>query len=106
MTSSCCASSRGALSSPIGRCHASRGRPRSGSARLQDAHGIPMLRRKPAARRQIAMTILGRCVLGTILAAAAVAVAGVGAPRATALKPGNELEYHGWLYETQRAQTR
>jgi hypothetical protein len=65
-----------------------------------------MLRRKPAARRQIAMMILGRCVLGTILAAAAVALAGFGAPRATALTPGSELASHRAIYELKLAQTR
>ncbi|MGE5779102.1 MAG: EipB family protein, partial [Hyphomicrobiales bacterium] len=51
------------------------------------------------------MTILGRCVLGTILAAA-VALAGFGAPRATALTPGSELASHRAIYELKLAQTR
>jgi hypothetical protein len=64
-----------------------------------------MLRRKPAARRQIPMTILGRCVLGTILVAA-VASAGFDARHATALTPANELASHRAVYELKLAQTR
>jgi hypothetical protein len=65
-----------------------------------------MLRCKPAARRQIPMTSLGRCVLGTILVAAAVALAGFGARHATALTPASELASHRAVYELKLAQTR
>ena len=65
-----------------------------------------MLRCKPAARRQIPMTSLGRCVLGTILVAAAVALVGFGARHATALTPASELASHRAVYELKLAQTR
>jgi hypothetical protein len=66
-----------------------------------------MLRRKPAARRQIPMTILGRSVLGTIIVMAAVALTGsFGARRATALTPAGELASHRAVYELKLAQTR
>ena len=52
------------------------------------------------------MTILGRCMLGTILVAAAVALAGFGARHATALTPANELASHRAVYELKLAQTR
>ncbi len=52
------------------------------------------------------MTILGRCMLGTILVAAAVALAGFGARHATALTPATELASHRAVYELKLAQTR
>ena len=59
---------------------------------LQEPDGIPMLRRKPAARRQTVMTIFGKSTLGTIIAA--ILVGGLGAQRATALTPAGELASH------------
>jgi EipB-like len=65
-----------------------------------------MLRRNRAARRQIAMTILGRSALGTVIVAAALALAGLGVRHATALPPGSELASHRAIYELKLAQTR
>jgi hypothetical protein len=65
-----------------------------------------MLRRNRAARRQIAMTILGRSALGTVIVAAALALVGLGVRHATALPPGSELASHRAIYELKLAQTR
>jgi hypothetical protein len=65
-----------------------------------------MLRRNRAARRQIAMTILGRSALGTVILAAALALVGLGVRHATALPPGSELASHRAIYELKLAQTR
>jgi len=65
-----------------------------------------MLRRNRAARRQIAMTILGRSALGTVIVAAALALVGLGVRHATALPPGGELASHRAIYELKLAQTR
>jgi hypothetical protein len=65
-----------------------------------------MLRRNRAARRQIAMTILGRSALGTVIVAAALALVGLGVRHATALPPGSELASHRAVYELKLAQTR
>jgi EipB-like len=65
-----------------------------------------MLRRNRAARRQIAMTILGRSALGTVTVAAALALVGLGVRHATALPPGSELASHRAIYELKLAQTR
>jgi hypothetical protein len=73
---------------------------------LQEAGRIPMLRRNRAARRQIAMTILGRSALGTVIVAAALALVGLGVRHATALPPGSELASHRAIYELKLAQTR
>jgi hypothetical protein len=73
---------------------------------LQEAGRIPMLRRNRAARRQIAMTILGRSALGTVIVAAALALVGLGVRHATALPPGGELASHRAIYELKLAQTR
>jgi hypothetical protein len=73
---------------------------------LQEAGRIPMLRRNRAARRQIAMTILGRSALGTVILAAALALVGLGVRHATALPPGSELASHRAIYELKLAQTR
>jgi hypothetical protein len=73
---------------------------------LQEAGGIPMLRRNRAAWRQIAMTILGRSALGTVIVAAALALVGLGVRHATALPPGSELASHRAVYELKLAQTR
>jgi envelope integrity protein B len=73
---------------------------------LQEAGRIPMLRRNRAARRQIAMTILGRSALGTVTVAAALALVGLGVRHATALPPGSELASHRAIYELKLAQTR
>jgi hypothetical protein len=64
-----------------------------------------MLRRKPAARRQIPMTIFGRSMLGTLIAAAAL-IGSFGAQRATALTPAGELASHRAVYELKLAHTR
>jgi EipB-like len=73
---------------------------------LQEAGRTPMLRRNRAARRQIAMTILGRSALGTVIVAAALALVGLGVRHATALPPGSELASHRAIYELKLAQTR
>jgi hypothetical protein len=73
---------------------------------LQEAGRTPMLRRNRAARRQIAMTILGRSALGTVILAAALALVGLGVRHATALPPGSELASHRAIYELKLAQTR
>jgi hypothetical protein len=73
---------------------------------LQEAGRTPMLRRNRAARRQIAMTILGRSALGTVTVAAALALVGLGVRHATALPPGSELASHRAIYELKLAQTR
>jgi hypothetical protein len=65
-----------------------------------------MLRRNRAAWRQIAMTILGRSALGTVIVAAALALVGLGVRHATALPPGSELASHRAVYELKLAQTR
>jgi len=65
-----------------------------------------MLRRNRAARRQIAMTILGRSALGTVIVAAALALVGLGVRHATALPPASELASHRAIYELKLAQTR
>jgi hypothetical protein len=64
-----------------------------------------MLRRKPAARRQIPMTIFGSSMLGTLIAAAAL-IGSFGAQRATALTPAGELASHRAVYELKLAHTR
>src|SRR5262245_10813599 len=104
MTSSCCTGSN-ALSSPIGRAHASGTSRRSGIAWLQEANGVLMLRRMPAARRRMVMTIFGRSMLGAVLAAAAVSFP-LNVQRATALTPAGELASHRAIYELKLAQTR
>jgi hypothetical protein len=71
---------------------------------LQTANGIPMLRRKSAARRQTVMTIFGKSTLGTIIVA--ILVGGLGAQRATALTPAGELASHRAVYELKLAHTR
>src|SRR5438445_3013468 len=73
---------------------------------LQEAGRTPMLRRNRAARRQIAMTILGRSALGTVIVAAALALVGLGVRHSTALPPGSELASHRAIYELKLAQTR
>jgi hypothetical protein len=65
-----------------------------------------MLRRNRAAWRQVAMTILGRSALGTVIVAAALALVGLGVRHATALPPGSELASHRAVYELKLAQTR
>jgi hypothetical protein len=65
-----------------------------------------MLRRNRAARRQIAMTILGRSALGTVIVVAALALVGLGVRHAAALPPGSELASHRAIYELKLAQTR
>jgi hypothetical protein len=64
-----------------------------------------MLRRKPAARRQIPMTIFGSSMLGTLIAAATL-IGSFGAQRATALTPAGELASHRAVYELKLAHTR
>src|SRR5262252_2509079 len=76
------------------------------AAWLQEAGGTPMLRCNRAARRQIAMTILGKSALGTVIAAAALALVGLGVRHATALRPASELASHRAIYELKLAQTR
>jgi hypothetical protein len=65
-----------------------------------------MLRRNRAARRQIAMTILGRSALGTVIVAAALASVAFGVRHATALPPASEMASHRAVYELRLAQTR
>jgi hypothetical protein len=65
-----------------------------------------MLRRNRAARRQIAMTILGRSALGTVIVAAALALVAFGVRHATALPPASEMASHRAVYELRLAQTR
>src|SRR6516162_2672868 len=72
---------------------------------LQEAGRTPMLRRNRAARRQIAMTILGRSALGTVIVAALALIA-FGVRHATALPPASELASHRAVYELRLAQTR
>src|SRR5499427_8769384 len=76
------------------------------AAWLQEAGGTPMLRCNRAAWRQIVMTILGKSALGTIIAAAALALVGLGVRHATALPPASELASHRAIYELKLAQTR
>jgi hypothetical protein len=64
-----------------------------------------MLRRMPAGRRQMAMTIFGRPILCAVLATAAVTFP-FDAQRATALTPAGELASHRAIYELKLAQTR
>src|SRR5262249_7278451 len=73
---------------------------------LQAAGGTPMLRRNRAARRPIAMTILGRSAPATAIVAAALALVGLGVRHATALPPASELASHRAIYELKLAQTR
>src|SRR5262249_7806889 len=105
MKSSCCAAGRGCGLRRLGRVMEATDKavPR---AWLQEAGGTPMLRRNRAARRQIAMTILGRSVLGTVIVAAALALVGLGVRHATALPPASELASHRAIYELKLAQTR
>src|ERR1700730_13122620 len=73
---------------------------------LQEAGGIPMLRRNRAAWRQVAMTILGRSELGTVIVAVALAWVGFGVGQATAMPRGRELPSIRALCELKLAQTR
>ena len=52
------------------------------------------------------MTILGKSALGTVIAAAALALVGLGVRHATALPPASELASHRAIYELKLAQTR
>jgi hypothetical protein len=79
---------------------------RVAGAWLQEAGRIPMLRRNRAARRQVAMTILGRSALGMVIVAAALALVAFGVRHATALPPAGELASHRAVYELKLAQTR
>jgi len=67
-----------------------------------------MLHRKRAARRQIAMTNLGKSVLciSAAMIAAVVLAASYGPRRATALTPADELVSHRAVYELKLAQSR
>jgi len=66
----------------------------------------PYVAPQSAARRQIAMTILGRSALATVIVAAALVLVGLGVRHATALPPGSELASHRAIYELKLAQTR
>jgi hypothetical protein len=65
-----------------------------------------MLRRKRAARRQIAMMMSGRSVLCGSAALAVTLAGGFGLRHATALTPADELASHRAVYELKLARTR